>query len=96
MKLATKLGQRVDELTAAILDIDAHATPYGYDADDFVSGGYIVSVGAMHRALGLVGHTAPKVQEHAVWIDTQHGPGCEGCEQMKVVALDALAAERRP
>lgn len=50
----------VARLEAAILDVDAHATPYGTDADGFVDGGYIVSVGAIHRALGVVGHTSPK------------------------------------
>ena len=42
----------------AILDIVAHATPFGEDEDGFVNGGYLVSVGAIHRALGVVGHTA--------------------------------------
>jgi len=48
----------VERLRAAILDIDAHATPLGEDDDGFVAGGYVVSVGALHRALGLVGHGA--------------------------------------
>ncbi len=87
--------QRCDALTAAILDIDAHSTPMGEDADGFVTGGYIVTVGALHRALGLIGHTGPRVQDHAVWIETQHGQGCENCEQVKAVALDALAAGRK-
>ena len=51
-------NQQVEMLRAAILDIDAHATPLGEDADGFATGGYVVSVGALHRALGLVGHTA--------------------------------------
>jgi hypothetical protein len=42
---------------AAILDIAAHATPFGEDEDGFVNGGYLVSVGAIHRALGVVGHS---------------------------------------
>lgn len=45
---------------AAILDIDAHATPLGEDDDGFVAIGYAVSVGSLHRALGLVGHSAAK------------------------------------
>lgn len=47
-----------DRGVQAILDIAAHATPFGEDADGFVNGGYLVSVGAIHRALGVVGHTA--------------------------------------
>lgn len=43
---------------AAILDIDAHATPLGYDSDGFVAVGYVVSVGAIHRALALTGASA--------------------------------------
>ena len=48
------LVARIEALTAAILDIDAHATPLGEDDDGFVAVGYAVSVGALHRALGLV------------------------------------------
>lgn len=47
-------------LRDAILDIDAHATPFGSDNDGYVTGGYLISVGSLHRALGVVGHTAPK------------------------------------
>lgn len=47
-----------DRGVQAILDIAAHATPYGEDEDGFVNGGYLVSVGAIHRALGVVGHSA--------------------------------------
>jgi len=49
-----------DKLRAAILDIDAHATPLGRDEDGFVTTGYLVSVGSLHRALGLVGHSSAK------------------------------------
>ena len=55
-----KLTDEVSRLRAAILDIDAHATPYGEDKDGFVDGGYLVSVGALHRALGVVGYSARK------------------------------------
>lgn len=48
-----------ERLRAAILDIDAHATALGEDEHGFVSGGYIISVGCLHRALGIIGHTAP-------------------------------------
>lgn len=48
-----------ERLKAAILDIDAHATPLGEDADGFVTGGYLISVGCLHRALGIIGYTAP-------------------------------------
>lgn len=51
-----------DQLRAAILDIDAHATPNGLADPDDPDGNphhYMVTVGALHRALGKVGHTAP-------------------------------------
>ena len=47
-----------DRAVTAIIDIAAHSTPFGEDDEGFVSGGYLVSVGAMHRALGVVGHSA--------------------------------------
>ena len=47
-----------DRLRAAISDIDAHATPLGEDEDGFVTGGYLISVGSLHRALALAS-TAP-------------------------------------
>lgn len=49
-----------DRLRDAILDIDAHATPYGEDEDGYVNGGYLISVGSLHRALGVVGHSMAK------------------------------------
>lgn len=51
-----------DQYRAAILDIDAHATPVGLANPDDPDGNphhYAVTVGALHRALGKVGHTAP-------------------------------------
>jgi len=50
-----------DKLRASILDIDAHATPVGLADPDEPEGNphhYAVTVGALHRALGKVGHTA--------------------------------------
>lgn len=44
-------------LREAVWDIDAHSTPLGSDEDGFVAGGYVVSVGAVHRALGIAGGT---------------------------------------
>ena len=61
--LATRAEQaeaRETALKAAILDIDAHAAPFGDDADGFVTGGYIISTGCLHRALGVVGHSSRK------------------------------------
>lgn len=48
-----------DQLRQHILDIDAHATPYEDLPDDpgYV-GLYLLTSGALHRALGKVGHTA--------------------------------------
>jgi hypothetical protein len=54
-----------DAAYAVILDIDAHATPFGEDEDGHVTGGYLISVGCLHRALGKVGHSAPKCQAEA-------------------------------
>jgi hypothetical protein len=55
-----------DTLKGAILDIDAHATPYGDIPDEpgYV-GTYLVTAGSLHRALGKIGHTAPKCQAEA-------------------------------
>ncbi|MEW2567674.1 hypothetical protein [Streptomyces sp. NPDC047070] len=55
-------------LRQAVLDIDAHATPVGQaDPDDPDAGPhhYVVTVGALHRALGKVGHTAPACRAEA-------------------------------
>ena len=49
----------VERLRAAIADIDAHSTPLGEDDDGFVTGGYLVTVGAIHRAVAAAGLTAP-------------------------------------
>lgn len=77
-------------LRAAILDIDAHATPYGEDEDGFVNGGYLISIGCLHRALGVVGHSAAKCRFC--------GPEAHGCADktalMDVAAL-ALAYARK-
>lgn len=51
---------RVSELKAAIADIDAHATPVGLLNNDDPDGSphhYLLTVGALHRALGKA-HTA--------------------------------------
>jgi len=59
-------------LRGAVLDIDAHAAPLGRDEDGFVAGGYIISVGCLHRALGLVGHSAAKCTETPCSHDGAH------------------------
>lgn len=53
----------IRELRQHILDIDAHATPYGDIPDEpgWV-GTYLVTAGALHRALGKVGYSAPKCE----------------------------------
>lgn len=53
----------VEAVKHAILDIDAHATGLGEDGDGFVAGGYLISIGSLHRALGVVGHTSRKCRE---------------------------------
>jgi len=55
-----RLTAENERLRAAILDIDAHATPFAEDADGFVTM-YVMSVGALHRALGIIGHSAAAV-----------------------------------
>jgi hypothetical protein len=43
-----------------ILDIAAHATPYGdLPEDPGYIGTYLLTAGALHRALGTIGHSAP-------------------------------------
>lgn len=87
-----KLRRENARLKAAILDIDAHANAIGSDEDGFNSGGYIVSLGAIHRALGILGRTGIKQREHAVSIELAHGDGCVSCQQMKQVVFDAFEA----
>lgn len=53
----------IERTVAAILDIDAHADALGEDDDGFVTGGYLISIGSLHRALGVIGHTAPKCRD---------------------------------
>ena len=64
-ELAQALAEVV-KLRQHILDIDAHATPYGDLPDDpgYV-GTYLVTAGALHRALGTIGHGAPNCQAEA-------------------------------
>jgi len=74
-----------DRLRAAILDIDAHATPLGHDEDGFVTGGYLVSVGAMHRALGVAQGAAAVLREvpaNPLPCATCHPSECAGCPPM--------------
>lgn len=75
-----RLREQVEALKAAVLDIDAHATGLDEDKDGFTTGGYIVSVGALHRALGVVGHAASKCKPGAL---------CPPCAQAEALA-DAL------
>lgn len=60
------LNAELDKLRGHILDIDAHATPFGDLPDDpgYV-GMYLVTAGALHRALGKIGHTAPSCTAEA-------------------------------
>jgi len=52
-----------DRLREHILDIDAHATPYGDIPDEpGLVGTYLVTAGALHRALGKIGHSAPSCE----------------------------------
>lgn len=61
-----QLADEVATLRQHILDIDAHATPYGdLPGDPGWAGTYLVTAGALHRALGKIGHTAPKCSAEA-------------------------------
>jgi hypothetical protein len=57
---------RAEKAEAHILDIDAHATPFGDIPDEpgYV-GTYLLTAGALHRALGTIGHTAPSCEAEA-------------------------------
>ncbi len=61
------LQAQVWDYRQRLLDIDAHATPYGVRADDPDGNptAYLVTVGSLHPALGTVGHTAPKCDAEA-------------------------------
>jgi hypothetical protein len=64
--LIAKLNAERDALRQAILDIDAHATPYGDIPDEpGWIGTYLVTAGALHRALGKIGHSAPACDAEA-------------------------------
>lgn len=45
---------QLDRARFVIQDIIDHATPLGEDEDGFVTTGYLVSVGSIHRALGFL------------------------------------------
>lgn len=79
----------VERLKAAILDIDAHATPLGEDDDGFITGGYTITVGSLHRALGVVGHGSVPCRVCAT------GASCDGlrveaAEEYQRECLEAL------
>jgi hypothetical protein len=64
--LLAQARAEVERLRAAILDIDSHATPYGdLPEEPGYVGTYLVTAGALHRALGKIGHTAPKCTAEA-------------------------------
>lgn len=86
VEAATKRAGERQRLVDAILDIDAHATAYGEDEDGYVNGGYLISIGCLHRALGVVGHSAAKCR-HC-------GPEAHGCaDKEALVDTAALALE---
>lgn len=76
-----RLREQAEALKAAILDIDAHSTAMGEDGDGFITDGYIVTVGSLHRALGAVGHTARKCS---------HEARCPTCAQAEALALGQI------
>lgn len=60
------LIDEVERLREHILDIDAHATPYGdIPGEPGYVGTYLLTAGALHRALGTIGHSAARCQAEA-------------------------------
>jgi hypothetical protein len=55
-----RLLDKVAYLTEAILKIDSDAVALGETEDGIVAVGYYVPIWPIHKALGLVGHSAPK------------------------------------
>lgn len=65
-QLNLELERESRALKEHILDIDAHATPYGdIPEEPGWIGTYLVTAGALHRALGKIGHSAPSCQAEA-------------------------------
>lgn len=58
-EIEAPLRAEIERLRGHIEDIAAHATPFGDLPEEpgFV-GSYLLSAGALHRALGTIGHTA--------------------------------------
>jgi hypothetical protein len=69
--------RRVQELEAVILDIDSHATAVNAsDADaEWAETCYLVTIGSLHRALGVIGHSAVKSSAAPVIHPCSHGGG---------------------
>jgi hypothetical protein len=64
--LEAEAADLIESLLAAIENIDAHATPYGDIPDEpGWAGSYIVTAGALHKALGKLGHSAPSCKAEA-------------------------------
>lgn len=62
------------KLREHILDIAAHATPYGnIPSDPGWVGTYLLSAGALHRAIGTIGHTAPSCEAEAALANERAG-----------------------
>jgi hypothetical protein len=91
-----------DGYKAHILDIDAHATPFGDLPDEpGFTGMYLLTAGALHRALGTIGHTSPScaaeadrdrykaaleaVRDYNIGDNSYHG------DRLKEMAREALA-----
>jgi hypothetical protein len=55
-----------DRYQAHIEDIAAHATPFGdIPGEPGWAGQYLLTAGALHRAMGTLGHTEPSCQAEA-------------------------------
>jgi hypothetical protein len=86
----------VARLRDHIADIDAHATPYGdLPEDPGYVGTYLLTAGALHRALGTLGHSAPSCTAEADLVGVQRRLGVA---QLNIAIQDSairrLTAER--
>ena len=65
---------REDRLREAILDIAAHATAINdsHESDEWIDGFYVVTIGSIHRALGVIGHSSVRASNAPLAISCQH------------------------
>lgn len=85
---------RCKQLEDAILGIDAKATPYGppiVEAGQEFVRAYLIPAGPLHRALGIVGHTA--AYEGTSWLKSEPQTVAEINADIERRAVRALNAK---